>query len=286
VKTPVSTGLGARLSLLLALSLSGCLQDPVSLSSGRSLEVQLRVTGGVAGVDFTLSLDGSSGVLRGVSCVNQCDFQDGEVLQTLSEEELDHLRSLFDAARIRALDGQDFGSSCCDHFHADLDYRDDRGASTVRGSLDKLPESLRLAVATLQSMASGTHPVIVAFETDPLTWPRDPYQIMEASVHGHTLQVRLAYGGGCRAHDLQAVAWGGWMESDPVQVKLFLSHEDFDDPCDAWITREVSVDLVPLRSAYRESYGSAGPGETTLVLLLEDPLLAGPLGARRLEYVF
>jgi len=28
------------------------------------------------------------------------------------------------------------------------------------------------------------------------------------------------------------------------------------------------------------------PGKTTVVLLLEDPLLMNPLGARRLEYVF
>jgi hypothetical protein len=135
-------------------------------------------------------------------------------------------------------------------------------------------------------MASGIPPVIVAFDTPSSSWTRDPFQISDAVVAGHTLQIHLAYGGGCRTHDVQVVAWGGWMESNPVQVKLLISHNDFDDPCDAWITREVSVDLTPLRSAYRESYGTSGAGETTLVLLLEDPLMAGPLGARWLEYVF
>ena len=76
------------------------------------------------------------------------------------------------------------------------------------------------------------------------------------------------------------------MESFPVQVRLFLSHEDFDDPCDAWITREFSFDLIPLKIAYQASYGVSEPGKTTLILLLEDPLLASPQGARRLEYVF
>lgn len=76
------------------------------------------------------------------------------------------------------------------------------------------------------------------------------------------------------------------MESFPVQVRLFLSHEDFDDPCDAWITEDFTFDLVPLKLAYQGTYGVAEPGKTTLVLLLEDPQLASPLGARILEYVF
>ena len=76
------------------------------------------------------------------------------------------------------------------------------------------------------------------------------------------------------------------MESNPVQTRLFLSHEDFDDPCDAWITREFTFDLIPLKLAYEASYGAAVPGSTTLVLLLADPMLASPMGARRLQYVF
>lgn len=76
------------------------------------------------------------------------------------------------------------------------------------------------------------------------------------------------------------------MESNPVQVRLFLSHEDFDDPCDAWVTRDFKFDLVPLKIAYQASYGVGEPEKTTLILLLADPLLASPLGARWLEYRF
>jgi hypothetical protein len=76
------------------------------------------------------------------------------------------------------------------------------------------------------------------------------------------------------------------MESLPVQVRLFISHDDYDDPCDALVTREFSFDLLPLRLAYEGSYGAGPPGETTLKLLLEDPMLASPQGARVLEYKF
>jgi hypothetical protein len=149
-----------------------------------------------------------------------------------------------------------------------------------------LPSHLELAVATLQGLVSGEGPVIVDFSTIPGAWPRDSYQIQDASIQGDHLLVKLAYGGGCRSHTVQSVAWGGWMESDPVQVRVFLSHEDFDDPCDAWITVDLRFDLASLRSAYQESYGVGSAGETTLVLLLEDPMLASPLGARWLEYTF
>ena len=156
----------------------------------------------------------------------------------------------------------------------------------MRGSSEVLPEKLKIAVATLQGMVSGTLPVIVDFDTSPELWPSDAYQIQEALVQGHELRVTLAYGGGCRTHDVKTVAWGGWMESNPVRTRLFLSHEDFDDPCDAWITREFTFDLIPLKLAYEASYGVGSPGTTTLILLLADPMLASPLGARQLEYGF
>ena len=250
------------------------------------MEVRLRVTGGIAGADYVVFLDGASSSLVGESCVNLCDFTDGEVLQSLTPDQVDYIWALFHEAGIQALDGEDFGVQCCDQFHFDLEYRDPEGRSRVKGSSEALPPGLKTAIATLQGMVSGTLPVIVNFDTTPSLWPRDAFQIQEAAVSGHTLQLRLSYGGGCRSHDVKAVAWGGWMESTPVQVRLFLSHEDFDDPCDAWVTRDFSFYLVPLKVAYQASYGMAEPGKTTLILLLEDPMLASPLGARWLEYRF
>jgi len=44
------------------------------------------------------------------------------------------------------------------------------------------------------------------------------------------------------------------MESYPVQVNVVLSHEDNDDPCDAWITEKMVFNLLPLKKAYQEHY--------------------------------
>ncbi len=250
------------------------------------MEIRLHVTGGFAGADYKVFLDGASRTLVGEACVSLCDFEAGELLQSLTPEQVDYIWALFDDADIHGLAGEDFGVQCCDQFHYDVDYRDPDGRSRVKGSSEALPEALKVAVGTVQGMVSGTLPIIVNFDTGPSFWPQDPFQIQDAGVSGHSLQVRLAYGGGCRSHDVRVVAWGGWMESSPVQVRLFIAHEDFDDPCDAWITRDFAFDLVPLKLAYERSYGVGEPGKTTLILLLADPMLASPMGARYLEYLF
>lgn len=266
--------------------IQACIEDPVSVSGDGDLEVRLHVSGGFAGADYAVFLDGATRSLVGEFCVNLCDFAEGEVLQSLTPDQVAYVRAQFQEANIHALDGEDFGVQCCDQFHFDVEYRDSRGRSRVQGSSEVLPLELKVAIGTVLGMVSGTLPVIVDFDTAPASWPQDPFQIEEAIVSGHTLQIRLSYGGGCKTHDVKAVAWGGWMESNPVQVRLFLSHEDFDDPCDAWVTRDFNFDLVPLKIAYQGVYGVAEPGSTTLILLLADPMLASPQGDRWLEYQF
>ena len=266
--------------------IQACIEDPVSVSGGGDLDVRLHVTGGFASADYAVFLDGATGSLVGESCINLCDFAVGEVLQSLTPDQVDYVWAQFQEADIQALDGEDFGVQCCDQFHFDVEYRDSRGRSRVQGSSEALPRGLKVAIETLLGMVSGILPVIVDFDTTPASWPQDPFQIEEAIVSGHSLQIRLSYGGGCKTHDVKAVAWGGWMESNPVQVRLFLSHEDFDDPCDAIVTREFNFDLVPLKIAYQGAYGVAEPESTTLILLLADPMLASPQGDRWLEYQF
>ncbi|NNM06524.1 MAG: hypothetical protein HKO65_15630 [Gemmatimonadetes bacterium] len=272
--------------VFLGIAPQACLQDPLAAPGGGEMQVLLHVTGGFAGADFTVLLDGETRSVVGVECLNLCDFADGEVLQSLTEEQVRYVWGIFRDANVLALDGEDFGVQCCDQFYFNLDYRDREGRSRVRGSSEALPHELKTALATVQGLVSGTLPIIVNFDTDPSLWPGDAFQIEDAVIVGQSLQVRLNYGGGCRTHDVKLISWGGWMESDPVQNRLFLSHEDFDDPCDAWITRDYTFDLIPLKIAYQESYGVGQPGTTTLILLLEDPMLASPQGARRLEYVF
>ena len=45
-------------------------------------------------------------------------------------------------------------------------------------------------------------------------------------------------------------------QSEPVQAKLWLQHEDNDDACDAIVTQRLAFDLTPVRELHRQLYGS------------------------------
>jgi hypothetical protein len=271
---------------LLVLSIQGCLQDPASVTGGQDMQIRIQVSGGFAGADYAVILDGADRILVGDSCSVLCNFTKGQVLASLTPEQVDYVWELFQDANVQAFHGEDFGTQCCDQFYWVVDYLDAEGPSVFKGTSSVFPHGLNVAVSTVLGMAFGTLPIIVDFDTEPSAWPGDAFQIQEAAVSGHTLHTRLSYGGGCKEHEVRAVAWGGWMESFPVQVRLFLSHDAHEDPCDAWITRDFTFDLRPLKASYQASYGVGEPGETTLILLLADPMLASPQGARRLEYRF
>jgi hypothetical protein len=134
--------------LLLALLSFGCSSGPVGLPSGEGPQIRLQVTGGLDGADYTISLDGLSGEFKGESCISSCQFEAGEVLRILTSEQIENVQGLFLNAGIHALNGTDFGNECCDQIHFDLEYRDEQGIGTVRGTSAGMPEDLREALVT------------------------------------------------------------------------------------------------------------------------------------------
>ena len=129
------------------------------------------------------------------------------------------------------------------------------------------------ASAYITDGASGE--VVVAFGADPGDWSADPIQVDSAEVREDVLHVFGTHGGGCEEHEYAAVAWNGWLESNPVQVGVFIAHEDHDDPCDALLSPELRFDLDALRRDYAESYG-AGPGRFVLRITAADEIGSDP----------
>ena len=80
--------------------------------------------------------------------------------------------------------------------------------------------------------------------------PRDSYTINMVRLYKNILHFNVSYGGGCRNHEFQLIATS-FMESNPVQVNILLSHEDNDDPCDMWITEDLGFDLSPLKKSWQ-----------------------------------
>jgi hypothetical protein len=83
--------------------------------------------------------------------------------------------------------------------------------------------------------------------------PRDPFIFDSVKLKGDFFIFKVSYGGGCEEHEFVLIATS-FMESYPVQVNIVLSHEDHDDPCDAWITEKMVFNLFPLKKAWQEQY--------------------------------
>ncbi len=102
-----------------------------------------------------------------------------------------------------------------------------------------------------------------AIEVCPEGVPRDPVSVDAAVVEEDALRLDVGYSGGCEAHDFRLCWDGSFLESNPVQVRLGLSHDSHGDACEAYITEPLSFDLGPLRAAWQEAYRQ----ETGTILL-------------------
>jgi hypothetical protein len=97
------------------------------------------------------------------------------------------------------------------------------------------------------------------------TGPRDHFVFNSVKLRLNFLIVNVSYGGGCEEHEFALISTS-FMESYPVQVNVVLSHEDNDDPCDAWITEEMIFNLHPLKNSFQESYNEKSG---TIIINLE-----------------
>jgi hypothetical protein len=109
-------------------------------------------------------------------------------------------------------------------------------------------------------------------QIDTSEWRQDPFTLLDTELSGDTLNLHVAYGGGCLDHEFALVISSSFMESDPVQTFALLSHDDDDDPCDAVVLTWLMADLTPLKQEWQASY-QAQSG--TIVMHLDVPILIG-----------
>ncbi len=88
--------------------------------------------------------------------------------------------------------------------------------------------------------------------------PDDALDVNGVTLNGDTLTVDVAYSGGCAEHLLGGCWNGEFAESEPVQVGMFVAHDDMNDDCDAYPSDQTTIDLTPLKQAYLEGYGGDG----------------------------
>ena len=107
-------------------------------------------------------------------------------------------------------------------------------------------------------LSDGTH-LILQVVADPQSgaWPGDPATVTAAHVHGSALHLTVQFGGGCATHRFALVTGTALGESFPPYTQLRLVHDAAGDPCDAWLTRELTVDLRPIIPLVQQSGASS-----------------------------
>lgn len=107
--------------------------------------------------------------------------------------------------------------------------------------------------------------VIGFTDRPPAQLHRSPWLLLEHSVSGPRLNLRVGFSGCQPEHAFALWMSGGFMESMPPRAALTLVHET-QELCEAYFTRDLGFDLGPLYRRYVEAYGQ-GP----LILVLNGP---------------
>ena len=117
--------------------------------------------------------------------------------------------------------------------------------------------------------ADDHHSIIIFDAFDDITLYTDPLIIKEIGLGGNILYLKVEYGGGCRDHDFELYGMSSFLESDPPQASVYLSHNANGDACDALIISELEFSLVPLKEEFLKAYDDGpmllrifGPGAT------------------------
>jgi hypothetical protein len=255
--------------VVLLLGLAACTSSVSGPEPLGDVSLDVQVTGGIAGVDYRLRVNGTDRLVR-LECSVGCPPVASPLPPTvvaLSEAQWSDLVRDLVTVGLPTIGIRDYGAACCDIFHLVIRYEDDRHLSRVSGDTETLPAGLAALAARLMALRDGTIPALFASGTTPGSGPNDPLTLRSAAIDGLRLAVEVTYSGGCEDHEMDVVFSGNWMESAPVQTTAWLTHEDLNDPCDALPTEIRMFDLSRLAAAYRASYPGAQAGERIVVHL-------------------
>ncbi len=122
-----------------------------------------------------------------------------------------------------------------------------------------------LPLAPMEIATSAIHPVILYDDEPPNGFPNDAAKINSVALGGNILTIDVAYQGNCQEHTFELYAWTGFLQSNPQQGVLFLSHDAHGDTCTENVEQELSFDLTPLDTS------RAGRHANPLLLRITEP---------------
>jgi hypothetical protein len=143
------------LGVMVLCGAQGC-EGPTAPEETESVRIVLGVSGGIAGVNWQLTIDGGRAEIVGDRCraLLGCDWEAGEVLAATDATQLLELARRFHETGFLELSQTDFGTECCDQFSYELTYAEADDRRTVLGSDSTLPTSVLDLVGEVQQFVN------------------------------------------------------------------------------------------------------------------------------------
>ena len=126
---------------------------------------------------------------------------------------------------------------------------DDNGISSVTPD-DVDPDAIQMGTVVIADAAEA--------------WGVDEYVLNSAVIIDDRLELSISYSGGCAKHEFTLVCSSTFEDSSPAQLKVSLTHNANNDPCEAFPTDEYHFDLNPIKVLYQTAYQQ----EAGVVILL------------------
>lgn len=74
------------------------------------------------------------------------------------------------------------------------------------------------------------------------------FKVLEASIEGDVLTMKVSYSGGCKTHVFNAYFNGMYMKSMPPKASIYIEHINDNDLCKELITEEIQFNLTNVKS--------------------------------------
>jgi hypothetical protein len=104
----------------------------------------------------------------------------------------------------------------------------------------------------------GSFPTILVENINSSDLYRHELRINSVKINENSLIADISYSGGCKDHEFALVISKYFNKTYPVQVEVFISHNNNGDSCEAFLTEEIAFSLLPLRDLYRNAYSDKG----------------------------
>ena len=129
------------------------------------------------------------------------------------------------------------------------------GEYEIKGEYRSFNDSIGSLNTSIHTFTIEKRPTEIILNEDYyISAPNDSNTISNVELIDDILNMTVSYSGGCEDHEFELIGTNNFMESDPVQINIRLSHNANNDICKAYLTEELTFDLTPLKEAWQEVY--------------------------------